>query len=271
MLNVIDKKPVGTVAALSALVLPSGTYFFTDTYVNPDPSAAELVEITLLAAEEVSRLGIKPKVALISHSNFGNADTPSARKMRDAVRMLHERAPDLDVEGEMHADAAISETIRNRIFPHSRLQGSANLLVMPTLDAANSAFNLAKVLGEGLHVGPMLLGITRPAHIVTPSVTARGIVNVTALAVVDAQADRREIRSLRPARAPPAANCYRKPARSRTANERGHTAGPRPVFPAVLAVVAVGESSARGALAARLLGRASFATSRHRYQVPIER
>jgi malate dehydrogenase (oxaloacetate-decarboxylating)(NADP+) len=192
VLNVIDKKPVGAVAALSALVLPSGTYFFTDTYVNPDPTAAELVEITLLAAEEVSRLGIKPKVALISHSNFGNADTPSARKMRDAVRMLHERAPDLDVEGEMHADAAINETIRNRVFPHSRLQGSANLLVMPTLDAANSAFNLAKVLGEGLHVGPMLLGITRPAHIVTPSVTARGIVNVTALAVVDAQADRRD-------------------------------------------------------------------------------
>jgi malate dehydrogenase (oxaloacetate-decarboxylating)(NADP+) len=191
VLNVIDKKPVGTVAALSALVLPSGTYFFTDTYVNPDPSAAELVDITLLAAEEVSRLGIKPKVALISHSNFGNADTPSARKMRDAVRRLHERAPDLEVEGEMHADAAISEAIRNRIFPHSMLQGSANLLVMPTLDAANSAFNLAKVLGEGLHVGPMLLGITRPAHIVTPSVTARGIVNATALAIVDAQADRR--------------------------------------------------------------------------------
>jgi malate dehydrogenase (oxaloacetate-decarboxylating)(NADP+) len=191
VLNVIDKKPVGTVAALSALVLPSGTYFFTDTYVNADPSAAELVEITLLAAEEVSRLGIKPKVALISHSNFGNADTPSARKMRDAVRRLHERAPDLEVEGEMHADAAISEAIRKRTFPHSLLQGSANLLVMPTLDAANSAFNLAKVLGEGLHVGPMLLGITRPAHIVTPSVTARGIVNATALAIVDAQADRR--------------------------------------------------------------------------------
>ena len=190
VLNFIDKNPVGTVAALSALVLPSGTYFFTDTYVNPEPSATEVVEITLLAAEEVRRFGIEPKVALISHSNFGNADTPSAQKMREAVRMLHERAPELEVEGEMHADAAVSKTIRNRIFPHSRLQGSANLLVMPTLDAANSAFNLVKVLGEGLHVGPILLGITRPAHILTPSVTARGIVNVTALAVVHAQADK---------------------------------------------------------------------------------
>jgi malate dehydrogenase (oxaloacetate-decarboxylating)(NADP+) len=188
VLNVIDKKPVGTVAALSALVLPAGTYFFTDTYVNPEPTAAELVEITLLAAEEVRRFGLTPKVALISHSNFGNSDAPSAKKMREAVRMLRESAPDLEVEGEMHADAAINETIRNRVFPHSLLQGPANLLVMPTLDAANSAFNLVKVLGEGLHVGPMLLGVTQPAHIVTPSVTARGIINVTALAVLDAQA-----------------------------------------------------------------------------------
>jgi malate dehydrogenase (oxaloacetate-decarboxylating)(NADP+) len=195
VLNVIDKNPRGAIAALSALVLPSGTYFLTDTYVNPDPTAAELVEITLLAAEEVRRFGIKPKVALISHSSFGNADTPSAQKMRDAVRLLHERTPDLEVEGEMHADAAISEAIRNRVFPHSLLKGSANLLVLPTLDAANSAFNVAKSLGEGLHVGPLLLGITQPAHILTPSVTARGIVNATALAVVDAHDDREGERS----------------------------------------------------------------------------
>jgi malate dehydrogenase (oxaloacetate-decarboxylating)(NADP+) len=190
VLNIIDKKPLGVVAALSALVLPSGTYFFTDTYVSPDPTAAELVEIALLAAEEVRRFGIKPKVALISHSSFGNADTPSAQKMREAVRMLHERAPDLEVEGEMHADAAISEPIRSRVFPNSLLKGSANLLVMPSLDSANSAFNIAKALGEGFHVGPMLLGITQPAHILTPTVTPRGIVDATALAVVDAQADR---------------------------------------------------------------------------------
>jgi malate dehydrogenase (oxaloacetate-decarboxylating)(NADP+) len=191
ILNLIDKKPIGVVASLSALVLPSGTYFFTDTYVNPDPSAAELVEITLLAAEEVRRFGIMPKVALISHSNFGNADTASANKMRHAVRILHERAPDLELEGEMHADAALDEAIRNRVFPHSLLQGSANLLVMPTVDAANSAFNVAKALGNGVHVGPMLLGITRPAHILTASVTARGVVNATALAVADAQAEAR--------------------------------------------------------------------------------
>jgi malate dehydrogenase (oxaloacetate-decarboxylating)(NADP+) len=187
VLNVLDKKKVGTLAALSGLVLTSGIYFFADTYVNPEPGAGELAEIALLAAEEVRRFGITPKVALISHSNFGNADDAAAQKMREVVRLLRERAPDLELEGEMHADAAISEDIRARIFPNALLKGAANLLIMPSLDAANAAFNLAKVLAEGLPVGPMLLGVHQPAHIVTPSVTSRGLVNMTALAVVDAQ------------------------------------------------------------------------------------
>jgi malate dehydrogenase (oxaloacetate-decarboxylating)(NADP+) len=187
VLNVLDKKKVGTLAALSGLVLTSGIYFFADTYVNPEPEAGELAEIALLAAEEVRRFGITPKVALISHSNFGNADDAAAQKMQEVVRLLRERAPDLELEGEMHADAAISEEIRARIFPNALLKGGANLLIMPSLDAANAAFNLAKVLAEGLPVGPMLLGVRQPAHIVTPSVTSRGLVNMTALAVVDAQ------------------------------------------------------------------------------------
>jgi len=135
----------------------------------------------------VRHFGIEPKVGLLSHSNFGSSDAPSARKMREARLILRERAPALEVEGEMHADAAIAEEIRQRIFPHSLLQGSANLLIMPSLDAANIAFNMLKVLGDGLAIGPILLGISRPAHIVTPSITVRGLVNMTAIAVYDAQ------------------------------------------------------------------------------------
>jgi malate dehydrogenase (oxaloacetate-decarboxylating)(NADP+) len=174
-------------SALSLLILPSGTYFLCDTYVTPDPSAEEIVAMTLMAATAVRRFGIEPKVALLSHSSFGSADTPSAIKMREALRMLHETAPDLEVEGEMHADAALDVEIRARIFPSSRLAGPANLLIMPTLDAANIAFNLVKAVGEGLPVGPILMGAARPAHILTSSVTARGILNMTAVAVVEVQ------------------------------------------------------------------------------------
>jgi malate dehydrogenase (oxaloacetate-decarboxylating)(NADP+) len=188
VLDVVGKRDEARdVAALSLLITASGTYFICDTYVTPDPDAEEIVEMTLTAAEEVRRFGIEPKVALLSHSNFGSADTASAHKMREAVRMLHARAPALEVEGEMHADAALSEQIRERIFPNSKLQGRANLLIMPTLDAANIAFNMLKVLGDGLSVGPILLGGALPAHILTPSVTARGVVNMTSVAVVDAQ------------------------------------------------------------------------------------
>jgi len=174
-------------AALSVLILPKGVFFLCDTYVVDDPSAEQIAAMTLRAAEAVRRFRVEPKVALLSHSNFGSADAPSARKMREALLLIRERAPALEVEGEMHADAAISEDIRERIFPNSRLKGSANLLILPTLDAANIAFNALAVLGDGQPVGPLLLGVARPAHVVTPSVTVRGLLNMTAIAVYDAQ------------------------------------------------------------------------------------
>ena len=174
-------------AALSALILPKGTFFLCDTYVVADPSAAQVAEMTLRAADAVRLFGVEPKVALLSHSSFGSSQDGSAQKMREALRLVRAAAPGLEVEGEMHADSAISEEIRSRIFPNSRLVGSANLLIMPSLDAANIAFNMLKVLGDGLAIGPILLGMSRPAHIVTPSVTVRGLVNMTAFAVYDAQ------------------------------------------------------------------------------------
>ncbi|MCH7865129.1 MAG: NADP-dependent malic enzyme [Proteobacteria bacterium] len=188
VLDIIGKaEGVLDVSALSTLIMPEGTYFICDTHVTYDPTADELVEMTLLAAEAVRRFGETPKVALISHSNFGNAKTPSAEKMHRAVELLRERAPDLEVEGEMQADIAINEDYRARMFPNSRLSGQANLLILPNLEAANSSFNMLKSIGGGLPVGPMLIGCAQPAHILTPSVTARGIVNMAALAVVDAQ------------------------------------------------------------------------------------
>ena len=188
ILDIIGLKPgVNNAAAMNMLILPKGSFFLCDTYVNPDPTAEQVVEITRMAADEVRGFGIEPKVALLSHSNFGSADTPSARKMRRAYQLASQQFPDLELDGEMHADAALSEAIRNRTLPDSRLKGEANLLVMPTLDAANIAFNMLKVLGDAQNVGPMLLGVARPAHIVTPSITVRGLVNMTAIAVVDAQ------------------------------------------------------------------------------------
>jgi len=174
-------------AALSLLVLPQGTYFITDTYVTNDPSCEEIAEQTVLAAEQVRRFGITPKVALLSHSNFGSAESSSAQKMRDALAQVRMMAPELEVDGEMHGDAALSELVRSRNLPGSRLKGSANLLVMPNVDAANIALNLLKVLGNGLSVGPILLGLAHPVHIATTSVTVRGLVNMTSLAAVDAQ------------------------------------------------------------------------------------
>ncbi|MCW8915702.1 MAG: NADP-dependent malic enzyme [Magnetovibrio sp.] len=186
--NVIGQHPECSVtAALSVLIMPTGTLFLADTYVNPDPTAEQVAEITMLAAQEIRRFGIEPKVALLSHSNFGNVDNPSAVKMRRAVQLLDEQNPDFEYEGEMHADAALDEELRKRIFPSSRLNGVANLLIMPNLDAANTSSNLLKVMGNGLRVGPVLLGGAQPAHIVTPSVTPRGLFNLTALACVEAQ------------------------------------------------------------------------------------
>jgi malate dehydrogenase (oxaloacetate-decarboxylating)(NADP+) len=188
LINVLGKDPqVHEVAALNLLILSRGTFFIVDTHVTPEPSAEAIAEMTIMAAREVRRFGIEPKVALLSHSSFGSADTATAIRMREALALVQQRCPALEVEGEMHGDSAVSEEIRNRIFPNARLKGSANLLVMPTLDAANIAFNLLKTLGDGLSVGPMLLGLAQPAHILTPSVTVRGIVNMTALCVVDAQ------------------------------------------------------------------------------------
>jgi malate dehydrogenase (oxaloacetate-decarboxylating)(NADP+) len=186
--DVIGYRPGAThMAGLSLLVMPTRSLFIADTYVNDDPSADTLAEITLLAADEVLRFGIQPRVALLSHSNFGTSDHPSARKMAEAVRLLHQRAPSLEVDGEMHGDSALDGDLRASLFPRSKLKDAANLLICPSLDAANISFNLLKTAADGLHVGPILLGTAQPAHVLTPSVTARGILNMTALAVVDAQ------------------------------------------------------------------------------------
>jgi malate dehydrogenase (oxaloacetate-decarboxylating)(NADP+) len=148
--------------------------------------------MTLLAAQEIRRFGVLPQVALLSHSSFGSQDSPSSAKMREVLRLLNERAPELDVEGEMHGDAALDEVIRTQAFPRSRLKGPANLLVMPTLDAANIAFNLLKTAaGDNVTVGPILLGAAKPVHILTPTATVRRIVNMTALSVVDAGTESR--------------------------------------------------------------------------------
>jgi malate dehydrogenase (oxaloacetate-decarboxylating)(NADP+) len=189
VMPIIPRRPeVSRIYALSCLIVPSGARFICDTHMNTDPSAEQITEMTLLAAETVnSCFGIAPKVALLSHSNFGASNSPSARKMRQALAMIRARAPALEVDGEMHADAALIEGIRNRTVPDSRLHGEANLLIMPSLDAANISFNLLKAAGEGLPVGPLLLGMSRPIHVVVPSVTARGIVNVSAVAALQAQ------------------------------------------------------------------------------------
>jgi malate dehydrogenase (oxaloacetate-decarboxylating)(NADP+) len=184
-------------AAMNALILPARTVFICDTYVTPDPDAEHIAEMTMLAAEEMKRFGITPKVALLSASNFGSVETPSSRKMQRALELIGERAPDLEVDGEMHGDAALSEEIRLKVFPRSRLRGEANLLIMPDLDSANISFNLLKTAaGGGVTIGPMLLGAARPVHILTPSATVRRIVNMTALVVADANAPRGQEQSL---------------------------------------------------------------------------
>jgi malate dehydrogenase (oxaloacetate-decarboxylating)(NADP+) len=177
---------VSRIYALSALILNNGALFFCDTHVVVDPTAEEIAEMTLLAAEVVKSFGITPKAALLSHSSFGASESVSARKMRRALGLIRDQAPELEVDGEMHADAALSEAIRDRAVPDSRLTGTANLLILPSLDAANIAFNLLKASGEGLPVGPILLGMSRPLHILVPSVTARGIVNLSAIAATEA-------------------------------------------------------------------------------------
>ncbi|CAB1370751.1 NADP-dependent malic enzyme [Denitratisoma oestradiolicum] len=174
-------------AAMNLLLLPRHTLFLSDTYVNEEPSAELVAEIARMAAEEVRRFGLAPKVALLSHSNFGSIRSDSARKMSRAREILAGQVPGLEVDGEMHGDAALSEAIRNRLYPDCKLTGEANLLIMPNVDAANIAFNLIKVTnGDGVTVGPILLGAAKPVHILTPTATVRRLVNMTALAVVDA-------------------------------------------------------------------------------------
>jgi malate dehydrogenase (oxaloacetate-decarboxylating)(NADP+) len=188
LVDIVGLAPgVGAPAALTAVVLPKGTFFVCDTHVVDDPTAAQIAEMAVRAAEIVRRFAIEPKLALLSHSSFGSSPAPSARKMREALALIRERAPALEVEGEMPGEAAISETLRERLFPNSRLAGSANLLVMPNIDAANISVDLLKALGDGQPIGPMLLGLNQPAHIVAQSVTVRGLVNMSAVAVLDAQ------------------------------------------------------------------------------------
>ena len=175
-------------SALSLLIMDKGHYFLTDTYVSYDPTPEEIAETTARAAHHIRRFGIEPKAALVSHSNFGSRPTPSALKMRRAYDILRAQGVDFEVDGEMHADVALSQVLRDRVMPDAHLKGEANLLVFPNLDAANIALNMTKVLGEALHVGPILIGPSKPAHVLTPSVTSRGVVNMTALASVDAQA-----------------------------------------------------------------------------------
>jgi malate dehydrogenase (oxaloacetate-decarboxylating)(NADP+) len=188
VLNVIGLKPgARTAAALSVVVLEDQPLFMCDTYVSYDPSPSQIAEMTVMAAEQVRRFGLEPKVALLSHSDFGTHNDPPAEKMRRALAEISALAPDLEIEGEMAADSALSEAVRKEIFPNSRLKGSANLLIMPTLDAANIAVNMFRVVGEAQPIGPILLGAAKPVHILTPSVTVRGIVNMAAVATVDAQ------------------------------------------------------------------------------------
>ena len=196
--QVVGRRPgIGHYAAMNALMLPGRTVFICDTYVTPDPDAEHIAEMTILAAEEIRRFGIVPKAALLSASNFGSVELPSSQKMQRALAILQEKAPDLEVEGEMHGDAALSDELRHKVFPSSRLKGEANLLIMPTMDAANIAFNLLKVASAGnVTIGPILLGAARPVHILTPSATVRRIVNMTALTVADANAPRGQETSL---------------------------------------------------------------------------
>ncbi len=190
--QVIGKRPgVKTYAAMTGLILPGRTVNLVDTHINYDPTAEQLAEITIMAAEEMMRFGQRPKAALLSHSNFGSSNQPSAVKMRDALALIQQQAPWLEVDGEMHGDTALDEAYRMDIMPRSTLSGEANLLVMPNIDAANIAYNLLKVAaGNNIALGPVLLGAAKPVCILTPSATVRRIVNMTAMTVADANAVR---------------------------------------------------------------------------------
>jgi len=177
---------VSDCSAVILLILQNGTFFLTDTHVTVDPTAEQIAETAMIASRAVLQFGMAPKVALISHSNFGSRNNDSSRKMRYARELIIERYPELPVEGEMHADAAVSEAIRDHIFPDSAYRGAANLMILPDLDAANIAYNMVKVFGDGIPVGPILAGMKKPAHVLTEAVTVRGIVNMCAVAAAEA-------------------------------------------------------------------------------------
>ncbi|MEJ6003414.1 NADP-dependent malic enzyme [Paucibacter soli] len=190
--QVIGKRPgVKTYACMNGLILPGRQVFLVDTHVNYDPTAEQLAEITIMAAEELMRFGIRPKAALLSHSNFGSSNQPSALKMRECLGLIQQAAPWLEVDGEMHGDTALDAAYRGQLMPRSTLSGEANLLVLPNIDAANISYNLLKTTaGGGIAIGPVLLGAAKPVHVLTPSATVRRIVNMTALTVADANAAR---------------------------------------------------------------------------------
>jgi malate dehydrogenase (oxaloacetate-decarboxylating)(NADP+) len=186
--EIIGFRPgVSDFAALALLITRKGSYFIADTQVRPNPSAEEIAEMAALAAVHVQRFNIKPKIAFVSHSDFGSFDTESSRKMRRATALLRQNHPEIEADGEMQGDTALSEAARKLVLPHSHLEGEANVLIMPNLDTANVAYQMIKSLADALPVGPILIGPSRPAHILTPSVTARGILNMTAIAAVEAQ------------------------------------------------------------------------------------
>jgi len=186
--DIIGRAPgVGIFAALSTVIGAKGVYFLADTHINEDPSAPEIAEMVCLAATQVRRFGIEPKIALVSRSDFGSYECGSGHKMREALDLILARAPELEVDGDMNGESALVPAFRQRIYPHSRLTGEANVLIMPNIDAANTAYQMIKFFGDALPVGPILIGAARPAHILTPSTTARGVVNMTAFAAVDAQ------------------------------------------------------------------------------------
>jgi len=177
---------VKSLHAMSLLIDQRRALFMTDTYISEDPDAEEIAEMTRLAAKEIERFGIKPKAALLSASDFGSRPMPTQKIMHEATEILFETNPDLEVDGEMHGDSALEEIIRKKVYPNSKLKGRANLLVFPNLDAANITMNVAKSMTDALHVGPIILGAARPAHILPPAVTSRGVLNMTALAAVQA-------------------------------------------------------------------------------------
>ena len=188
VLRIIDRTPGNSrVYALSGLILDAGALFITDTHMVPDPTPEQIAEMALLGATELRHFGLTPRVALLSHSNFGASHSPSARKMREAIKLVKKAAPDLMVDGEMHADAALSQGLRERLIPDSRFEGPANLLVMPNLDAANITLTALSASSSSPTVGPMLVGLKQPIHVLTPGVTARGILNLTAIAAAEVE------------------------------------------------------------------------------------